>query len=169
MTAAPGFAPELFRDAMARHAAGVVIVTTHDDDGTPHGFTASSFCSVSSDPPLVLVCLAKDARCSPAFRRNGHFAVSILGEDDIGVARRFASKRPDKFADGRFVRTEGGAVVLDDAAAVLETTIAHRYDAGDHVILLGWVRHVTVAADRRAPAVYFDRAFHRVHPVADRV
>jgi len=54
-----------FRDAMARFPSGVTIVTTYDETGRPCGFTASSFCSVSADPPLVLVCLARSARSFP--------------------------------------------------------------------------------------------------------
>src|SRR5690606_38117209 len=67
-----------FRDALSRYASGVVIVTTRDRTGTPHGFTATSFCSVSLDPPLVLVCLARSARCHAAFAQTDAFAVSVL-------------------------------------------------------------------------------------------
>ena len=93
-----------FREAMARFPAGVTIVTTADRAGRPRGFTASSFCSVSLDPPLVLVCLARSAESYPVFDTCDRFAVSMLGEDDADLAHRFATRRPDKFAVDRFRR-----------------------------------------------------------------
>ncbi|MGH3932189.1 MAG: flavin reductase family protein [Pseudonocardiaceae bacterium] len=150
-----------FRDAMARFPSGVTIVTTHDESGRPYGFTASSFCSVSAEPPLVLVCLAKSANSYPVFARNGRFAISILQADHVPLARRFASRNVDKFACGGFVRTPRGAIVLEEALAVVECSVHSRHEAGDHMIMVGEVEQVLLA-DRRPPAVYFDRAFSTI-------
>ncbi|MGH3912824.1 MAG: flavin reductase family protein [Pseudonocardiaceae bacterium] len=147
-----------FRDAMARFPSGITIVTTCDESGRPHGFTASSFCSVSAEPPLVLVCLARSANSYPVFARNGRFAISILQADHVPLAQRFASKNADKFAGGGFVRTPRGAMVLDEALAVVECSVHSRHEAGDHMIMVGEVEQVLLA-DRRRPAVYFDRTF----------
>jgi len=152
-----------FRDAMARFPSGVTIVTTHDESGRPYGFTASSFCSVSAEPPLVLVCLAKSAYSYPVFARIDRFAISILQTDHVHLARRFASKNVDKFACGGFVRTPRGATVLEEALAVVECSVHNRHEAGDHMILVGEVEQVLLA-DRRRPAVYFDRAFSTICP-----
>lgn len=153
---------EPFREAMARFPTGVVIVTTHDELGTPHGYTASSFCSVSLDPPLLLTCLARTANSFETFMRTSKFAVSILGEDHEREARRFASKNIDKFADVRLTRTAGGSVVLAEALAVVECTVEDRHIAGDHVILIGKVDQ-TWTSEAGRPAVYCDRAFHKLH------
>ncbi|MGH3566950.1 MAG: flavin reductase family protein [Pseudonocardia sp.] len=150
-----------FRDAMARFPSGVTIVTTHDDSGTPHGFTASSFCSVSAEPPLVLVCLARSANSYPVFVRSNRFAISILQADHVEVARRFASKNTEKFACGEFARTASGATVLETASAVVECSVYRRYEAGDHMIMVGAVEHVSLT-DVRAPVVYFDREFNTI-------
>lgn len=152
-----GLGPTAFKAAMARFASGVTIVTTHDADGTPRGFTASSFCSVSLDPPLVLVCLAKSASSYPAFRDCDRFAVSVLRAEQTGLARRFAEKGADKFTHGRFVAGTSGVAVVDDALALVECTAEHRYEAGDHVILVGRVEHADAGSG--SPAVYFDRGF----------
>lgn len=157
----PGLDREVFRDAMARFPAGVTIVTTHDEEGRPHGFTASSFCSVSLEPALVLVCLARTANCFPVFASNPRFAISILPESRVDLALRFAGKSDDKFADGGFTRTPSGSMVVEDALAVVECVVDSRHDAGDHVILLGEVERVSLAGNG-SPAVYVDRGFARV-------
>lgn len=154
----PGVDPSAFRDAMARFATGIAIVTTHDEAGTPYGFTASSFCSVSLDPPLVLVCLAKSARSYPVFARNQSFAVSILRSAHVEFARRFASKVPDRFAPGGFIDTPRGSIVLSEALAVVECSVHSRHEAGDHVIMVGEVDQVSLAKQGK-PVVYFDRGF----------
>lgn len=150
--------PSEFRDAMARFPTGVAIVTTHDEDGTPYGFTASSFCSVSLDPPLVLVCLARSARSYPVFSRNQSFAISILQSSHVEFAQRFSSKIPDRFAPGGFIHTPRGAIVLEEALAVVECSVDSRHVAGDHVIMVGEVDQVFLAEQGR-PVVYFDRGF----------
>jgi flavin reductase ActVB len=146
---------------MARFPTGVAIVTTLDEHGDPHGLTVSSFCSVSLDPPLVLVCLARSARCFPVFTRSGDFAVSILRPHHAQLALRFADTTAEKFAregQGGFARTSRGGVVVDDALATVECKVEGRHDAGDHVILVGQVVG-RPSADDGIPAVYFDRRF----------
>ncbi len=150
--------PSRFREAMSRLASGVTIVTTEDEHGEPHGFTASSFCSVSLDPPLVLVCLAWAATCYPVFAATGRFDVSILKAHHAGLAQRFASKVPGKFGQGRFVRTASGRTALDDASAVIQCSVDARHPAGDHVLIVGRVDEVLLAG-KESPAVYFDRSF----------
>jgi flavin reductase ActVB len=155
-----------FQDAMARFATGVAIVTTHDETGAPCGFTASSFCSVSLDPPLVLVCLARTAGCYPVFARTQDFAVSVLRAHHTTLARRFASRTADKFRPGDFVRTERHRTVLTGASAVVECVVHSRHEAGDHMILVGRVDAVLVG-HRGTPTVYFDRGFRTVRAVPD--
>lgn len=163
-TEAGTFGPAMFRAAMSRFPTGVTIVTTDDEHGNPSGFTASSFCSVSTNPPLILVCLATSANSYPVFARCDRFAVSILRPQHTELAKRFASKDTDKFA-GTFGRTPGGLTVVDGALAVFECAVHQRHEAGDHVIMIGrvyWVR--TRTGD---PVVYHDRAFDTLAP--DRV
>lgn len=155
-----------FRDAMARFPSGVTIVTTHDKAGTPRGFTSSSFCSVSADPPLVLVCLARSANSFPVFNRADHFAVSVLGCDHAEIAMRFATKSADKFAAGGFVATSTGALVVDRALAALECVTENQYDGGDHVIILGRVHAVLLSHGDGSPAVYVNRSFTTLSPLS---
>ena len=155
------FGPAMFRTAMSRFPTGVTIVTTDDEHGNPSGFTASSFCSVSTNPPLILVCLATSANSYPVFARCDRFAVSILRPQHTELARRFASKNTDKFV-GTFAHTPGGLTVVDGALAVFECGVHERHEAGDHVIMIGRVRSVwTRAGD---PVVYHDREFGTLAP-----
>ncbi|KUF18273.1 flavin reductase family protein [Streptomyces silvensis] len=148
-----------FRDAMARFAAGVVVVTTVGDEGVPRGFTASSFCSVSLNPPLVLVCLADSADSFTAFASCGHFAVSVLSPEHRPLAERFATKGADKFASDGLSRTPGGLPSVAGALAELDCEVHARHPAGDHVILIGRVSGTRLSEGAGSPMVYYERAF----------
>jgi flavin reductase ActVB len=155
MTAAGGSAAAAFRAAMSRWASGVAVVTTRDAAGRCHGFTATSFTSVSLDPPMVLVCLDRSAACSEAFTAATTYAVHILHGGQEELARRFAHKGGDKFGGLPVRRLE--PPVLPESLAVLECRIADRLTAGDHTILLGLVQHAESFGG--TPLVYHDRAF----------
>lgn len=148
-----------FRAAMARFAAGVTVVTTLGEGGVPRGFTASSFCSVSLHPPLILVCLANSADSFPAFASCGHFAVSVLGPEHRPLAERFATKGADKFAPEGLSRTPGGLPAVAGALAELDCEVHARHLAGDHTILIGRVSGARLSEGSRTPMVYFERSF----------
>lgn len=102
-----------FRSAMAAFPSGVTIVTTSDAGGRWWGFTASSFCSVSLSPPLVLVCLDRNADCHAAFSGASQWAIHLVPPDHIDLARRFATRGADKFAGDWFVADCDGLPILD--------------------------------------------------------
>jgi flavin reductase ActVB len=151
--------PALFRDAMARFPSGVVVATTRDEAGEAHGFTASSFCSVSADPPLVLLCLATSATCHPVFARLHGFAISILHSRQAEHAIRFATKGASKFTNLDLTNTGNGQPSLSGALVTLDCIVEDRHPAGDHTIIIGNVQHVALG-DGQPPAVYYSRAFH---------
>jgi flavin reductase ActVB len=150
----------LFKRAMASFPSGVTIVTTTAPDGRWWGFTATSFCSVSMDPALVLVCLADTAECHPVFAEAERWIVHIVHPDHADLAVRFATRGADKFADGGFRADERGLPVLDQACVVLDCVPYARYDGGDHTILVGQVQSTTVSEE--VPALYFRRSFHAI-------
>lgn len=149
-----------FKAAMGSFPSGVVIATTLDGEGKPWGFTASSFSSVSLDPPLVLVCLAKSAECHAAFAATGLFAINILAGDGEAVARRFATRGARKFTGDELVVGEQGLPTVSGAAAVLVCRKFARYDGGDHSIIVGEVQSVNHEPARDA-MIYFRRKFWR--------
>lgn len=153
----PGPGNKEFRDAMSRLPTAVSIVTTCDADGGDHGFTAGSVVSVSLEPPLVLVCLARTADCHAAFAASPWFAVSVAGPEHAGLASRFATKGADKFAEGRFRRGDSGALLLEGARLALECRVLDRHPGGDHDILVGQV--VRTHTDEADALVFVDRSF----------
>lgn len=150
-----------FRDAMARFASGVTVVTTHNGNGEPVGFTASAFSSLSLEPPLMLVCLQKNADCYEAFMESDEMVVSILAMGQSEIALRFATKGIDKW-DGTPATPApvSGIPMIEDCSAQIECRIHSRPDGGDHTILVGEV----VWADshpQREPLLHFNRTFGR--------
>ncbi|MDH3468266.1 MAG: flavin reductase family protein [Gammaproteobacteria bacterium] len=134
------------RRAFGAFATGVTIVTAVDVEGRTHGFTANSFTSVSLDPPLVLVCIAKTARGFDTFIECPHFAVNILSEEQREASAVFATAGAEKFAAIEWQAKSTGSPVLDGVAAWLDCVMHNTVDAGDHVILIGRV----VAYDHNA-------------------
>ncbi|SAL83603.1 oxygenase [Caballeronia arvi] len=135
--------PLEFRRALGAFVTGVTVVTTIQEDGSPRGFTANSFSSVSLDPPLILVCIAKTASSHAVFSKTDHFAVSVLAEDQKSVSGVFASKAADKFAQVEWHARTTGAPLMTGAAASFDCRTHQVVDAGDHIILIGRVVEFT--------------------------
>jgi flavin reductase (DIM6/NTAB) family NADH-FMN oxidoreductase RutF len=127
--------PDLFRAVLRRHAAGVVVITAPGD--RPVGFTATSFTSVSLDPPLVSFCLNRGASSWLAVAAASHVAVHVLADHQEELARTFATSGVDRFAEPTRWRAGPFDVpLLDGVQAVLICRIADRVAAGDHAIVL---------------------------------
>lgn len=137
------------RDAFGTFMTGVTVVTTRDTADAPRGFTANSFTSVSLDPPLLLVCIAKASRSLETFTRADGFAVNVLADDQREISLTFARPGEDRFAGLGWRPGRTGAPILDGVAAWFDCRRHQVVDAGDHVILIGRVEDFA-AADRGA-------------------
>jgi flavin reductase (DIM6/NTAB) family NADH-FMN oxidoreductase RutF len=161
--------PEEFRRALGHFASGVTVITTVDEAGEPSGLTASSFTSVSLDPPLILVCVAHTAHSYPALRDSGRFAVNILSLNQEEVSRRFATapagRGSEKFEGLAYKPGELGLPLLDDAHVHLECTTRHSYPAGDHTILVGCVETAFSRGedDSPGPLLYYRGKYRQLH------
>ncbi|MFX0546636.1 flavin reductase family protein [Roseovarius sp. S1116L3] len=133
------------RAAFGRFATGVTVLTTREADGTPRGFTANSFSSVSLDPPLVLVCIGNNAHSGPAFRAAPHFAVNILGGAQKETGKLFASHRDDKFAKADWYAGTHDMPLMNGSLATLICAQHKLVEAGDHVILIGEVLETAIS------------------------
>jgi len=144
--AIPPSDPAHMRQCLSRFATGVTIVATRTPDGRSVGLTANSFNSLSLDPPLILWSLAASASSLDVFKAQRFFSVSVLSVEQVDIARRFASRQPDRF-DGVAIH-EGldGIPLIDGALAWFEcerrTQVAH----GDHWLFVGEVKRCAAAA-----------------------
>lgn len=152
-----------FRAALGNFATGVTIITS-TDDGEPVGMSANSFTSVSLDPPLVSFCAARTSTTYPRISASGRFCVNVLSEHQEAIARTFARRDVDRFADVVYTHSPFGAPVLDDVVAWIDCTIEAEHRAGDHLIVVGRVRALHVDADR-LPLLYFRGRFAIEAPV----
>jgi flavin reductase ActVB len=158
---------DAFKVAMSRLAAGVVMVTCHVD-GKPWGLTVSACCSVSMEPPLLLVSLGAETTSARAIAETGRFGVSLLGENLLDVAQFGASRGQAKFMDD-FCRTDGHecvSPVVKGGLAHVDCTVSETVAAGDHTIFIGAVQLV-LAHDQNSPLVFFSRSYHRLSDLTD--
>ena len=131
--------PDEFRRVLSHFATGVTIITTTDAETRPTGLTVSAFCSVSLDPPQILVCIDHKSQSYPALRDGSRFAVNILTAEHEGASRRFATTRLDKFDGVPYHLSAAGIPLIEGALAHLECQTVSRHVEGDHTILVGRV------------------------------
>ena len=130
-----------FRQALSQFATGVTVITTRLADGTFRGLTASSFNSVSLEPPLVLWSLAEGANSMPIFSGNSHYVINVLGADQAHLAQRFSRRTDDPFAGVEYELSRTGQPILKGVSAWFECHNRSRYPEGDHVIFVGEVEN----------------------------
>jgi len=142
-----------FRRALGRFASGVTVVTAKDADGKLHGITVSAFCSVSLEPPLILVCIDKNTGSHHALLQTDSFVVNILRDDQQNISDQFAAYLPDKFAGVKYRLGIDDLPVLEDALANLECRLVNSHPNGDHTIFVGQIERATI--NDGEPLVYF--------------
>jgi flavin reductase (DIM6/NTAB) family NADH-FMN oxidoreductase RutF len=148
----PEFDSRHFRNALSQFATGVTVITTRLENGSFFGLTASSFNSVSLDPPLVLWSLASGASSLPIFTGNSHYVINVLSANQAKLAERFASRIEDRFEGVDFELSRTGLPILKGAAAWFECHNRSRYPEGDHVIFVGEVERCDLSPQ---PALIF--------------
>jgi len=147
-----------YRAALGQFATGVAVVTAMTTNDSPVGLTVNSFTSVSLEPRLILWSLATSASCLPVFCAASHYAVNVLGADQIELSKTFASYRGDRFAKITFKRGAGGVPVIPQSIAWFECANYRRHEEGDHVIFIGKVERYEVKS--RRPLVFYSGSYH---------
>lgn len=132
-------------------------------DGAPQGLTASSFTSVSLDPPLVSVCVARSSSSWPKLAGLQRLGLSVLSSEQGEVARRLASRGEDRFSDVDWHATETGSVLIPGALLWLECVPYEVVTAGDHEIVLLEVVWLAFAPDV-SPMVFHRSTFWELAP-----
>ncbi|ASJ72746.1 p-hydroxyphenylacetate 3-hydroxylase reductase component [Granulosicoccus antarcticus] len=131
--------PKAFRRALGNFATGVTIITTRAADGSNVGVTASSFNSLSMDPPLILWSSIKETPSCKVFESASHFAVNILASDQMEMSNHFARQQEDKFEGVQWEEGLGGAPIFPDCAGRFQCESYDKLDGGDHWIFVGKV------------------------------
>ena len=148
--------PEAFIQGMRQLAAGVAVVTTADTEQRA-GLTATAICSVSAEPPQLLVCINRRAEAHDLLAHSGVFAVNLLAADQQPLAEAFAGTigvfGEDRFERGLWTRLATGAPVLEPCVATFDCLVAQAIRADTHTIFVGRVEAVRMAPDL-APLVY---------------
>ena len=149
--------PDEFRAALGRFSSGVTVITVVTPGRQIHGMTASSFCSVSLRPPLVLLCVDHLAETYLHVRERGRFGVSVLKEDQEALSEFFADpeRNPDaaRRLDIHYNQMKSGMPVLADTLANLDCIVVQSHPAGDHTIFVAEVKEVSVSEG--FPLLYF--------------
>jgi flavin reductase (DIM6/NTAB) family NADH-FMN oxidoreductase RutF len=150
-----------FKRVLARFVSGVTVITAFDQ-GRLHGATASAFCSLSLDPPLILVCLDLKSNTKALIDRTNVFGVNILTDIQRGHSDMFARKTvpEDELARISHRHSKHGMPILDDALAYLECGVWARYPGGDHEIYVGEVLDGAVRPGR--PLTYYEGRYRRL-------
>ncbi|MEA2251170.1 MAG: 4-nitrophenol 2-monooxygenase / 4-nitrocatechol 4-monooxygenase, reductase component [Solirubrobacteraceae bacterium] len=156
--------PQLFREVVGRFASGVAVITT-SRDGDDLGMTASAMCSLSLEPPMVLVCVNRRVPTRAAVSASGVFAVNILEEDQAQTAIHFATPQADKFAGVSVTRGVLGCPLLDGALAWLECRVAEEVAGGSHSVFFGAVERARARGGN--PLAYFRGNFGQLYAGSD--
>ncbi|WP_139981638.1 flavin reductase family protein [Nocardioides litoris] len=151
--------PQRLRDAFGVFPSGVVAVAA-EVDGRPTGLAASSFTSVSLDPPLVSFSIANTSKTWPDLRRADHLGVTVLAQHHGEVCRQLAGPVEHRFDDVETTVSDDGAVTLDDGLARFDCTVYREVEAGDHTIVLLLLHAVDAgaAAEEAAGPLLFHRS-----------
>lgn len=157
--------PEVLDSAELRRVFGAfpsgVVAIAAFIDGAPVGMAASSFTSVSLDPPLVSICVANTSTTWPVLREAPRYGVSVLAADQEGAGRQLAARNVDRFANLEWRVTSDGAVMLEGASAWLQCSRHAVYPGGDHDIVVLRV-HDLDADHATQPLVFHASKFHRL-------
>lgn len=145
--------PFQYRQLLGHFATGVTILTTMTPEGKPLGMTANSLSSVSLSPPLISVCVDREADMHPVILKASEFVVNVLAGDQEALARRFSDKYEDRFDGVGYRLSPEGLILLDGVLAHVVCRRQETYPGGDHTLVLG--RVIGGATHQGRPLLYY--------------
>lgn len=161
-----------FKQAMKHCAGAVALVTVGIEPGRRTGLTVTSACSLSDDPPSLLVCVNRNASAHARIRDEGCFAINFLSEEHTLLALTFSGQRgingDDRFAFGRWLDGTTGAPVLEDAAVAFDCMLAQEFGTKTHSVFVGEVRLVRISTAPN-PLIYLRSGFQGVRNIQERI
>ena len=148
---------EDFRRACGHFVTGVCVLTACTPDGVPHGLTVNSFSSLSLDPPLVMAAIAHSSNQLMGFDRSEYFAVNILCEHQRHLSLHFSKRQDGRFNGIGWKPGQTGAPVFEEVLGVIECRAMHKFDAGDHRVLVG--EAVAAHVHEGRPLLFFQSTY----------
>lgn len=158
---APAIDQRQYRDVIGRFATGVTVVTFQSDEAT-RGMTANAVSSLSLDPTLLIVCVEKKASVHAQLEQADAFAVNILAEEQIDIAKAFARHGVEGMQGVPYTIGVTGAPIIDGVLAWFECDIHERLNGGDHTIFVGRVVELSLERPDADPLLFFGGAYHAI-------
>jgi flavin reductase len=159
-----------FREAMSR-LAGVVTVITTGRGNARCGLTATAMCSLSAEPPSILVCVNASASAHNTILAEGRFGVNVLAPDQAWIASRFAGqdgrKGAARFDGASWHQKEEGAPLLADALVALDCKVDQRFNGYSHSILVGVIEAIHLSDDPQACLVWQGRTYRQTANIVE--
>lgn len=153
-----------FRDAMARLGAAVNVVTTLSPSG-PFGLTASAVCSVTDDPPTLLLCINRDTDLNEVLKASRLLCVNTLSAGQEALSPLFAGltdvPQPARFEVGEWTTLQTGAPVLEGAVVSFDCRITQFVEVGTHTVFFCEVEAIKSSGAHEG-LIYFGRSYHRI-------
>lgn len=154
---------EQFRDAMSLVPGFVTVIAT-EEAGKRFGYTATAVCSLSAEPPQIIVCANKELGNHEAIQQSGRFSINVLSEQQVEISTRFSSPPvEDRFEVGDWQVGESGMPVLADAVATFECVLEQHIDCATHSVLIGLI--VACNTDPKSVLMYGNRSYGRFTPL----
>lgn len=151
-----------FRNGMSLLAGAVNVITTNGPAGLA-GFTASAVCSVTDQPPTLLVCMNRSSFAHRFFVENRAICVNVLSAAQQEVSALFANRdvtMEQRFALAPWLPLTTGAPALDGALVNFDGVITHIHEVGSHSIFVAELRDVRLPGQAAQGLAYFNRAYH---------
>lgn len=153
-----------FRDAMARLGAAVNVVTTLGSSG-PCGLTASAVCSVTDDPPTLLLCINRESELNEVFKASGVLCVNTLAASQEALSPLFAGftgvPQSARFQVGRWTKLVTGAPVLEGSVVSFDCRVGQSTEVGTHTVFFCEVEAIRFGEGHEG-LIYFGRSYHRI-------
>lgn len=153
-----------YRDAMARLGAAVNVITTLSPTG-PFGLTASAVCSVTDDPPTLLLCINRDTDLNEVLKASGILCVNTLSAQQEALSPLFAGLtgygQPERFEQVEWSTLATGAPVLAGAVVSFDCRVSQSVEVGTHTVFFCSVEAITSSGAHEG-LIYFGRAYHRI-------
>lgn len=152
-----------FRNGMSLLGGAVSIITTHGENGKC-GITASAVCSVTDNPPTLLVCVNRNSWSHAHFVSNKAFCVNVLAAGHESLSGRFADKNvtmDERFTTHKWLQLETGAPALEEAVVNFDCQISDSHNVGTHTVFFGVIKSIRFGGSRSG-LMYFNRNYHHL-------